>query len=149
MITKCCKFRFFQEMYLQGEFPSGVKYYGSMTRTIPKELCQWLPYLITLDLSQNQFTGSIPVKLHDCTYLNVLHPNGNNKLTGEIPWSLSWFERLEDFIVADNRLSITLGYVGFRLRTLLSRTCATSFNPMVVAAFLLFGIVLIVLVFDG
>jgi Leucine-rich repeat (LRR) protein len=138
-----------QEMGLQGEFPSGVKYCGSMTSltlsqnsltgTIPKELCQWLPYLVTIDLSQNQFTGSIPAELHNCTYLNVLHLNGN-KLTGEIPWQLSRLERLKDLNVADNRLSGIIpslthnmsasnfqnnpGLCGFPL----SKTCPASTN---------------------
>jgi hypothetical protein len=106
-----------QDMGLQGEFPSGVKYCGSMTSltlsqnslkgTIPKELCQWLPYLVTIDLSQNEFTGSIPAELHNCTYLNVLRLNGN-QLTGEIPWQLSRLERLKDLNVANNQLT---GYI--------------------------------------
>lgn len=102
------------QMELGGVFPSGVEYCGSMTSlslsqnsltgTIPKDLCKWLPYLVTLDLSNNKFTGSIPAELHNCTYLNVLHLNGN-QLTGEIPWQLSRLDRLKDFSVADNSLS--------------------------------------------
>lgn len=102
------------ELGLQGEFPSGVKYCGSMTTlslsqnsltgTIPKDLCMWLPYLVSIDLSQNKLVGSIPAELHNCTYLNVLRLNGN-QLTGEIPWQLTRLDRLKDFNVADNKLS--------------------------------------------
>jgi len=101
-------------MGLEGGFPSGLKYCGSMTSlvlsqnnltgNIPKELCHWLPYLVQIDLSHNQFTGPIPSELYNCTYLNVLRLNGN-KLTGKIPWQLTRLQRLKDFNVADNKLS--------------------------------------------
>jgi len=157
------------EMGLQGEFPSGVKYCGSITSlslsqnslkgTIPKELCQWLPYLVTIDLSHNEFTGSIPPELHNCTDLNVLHLNGN-KLTGEIPWQLSRLERLKDLNVANNQLTGYIPSLAHKFSASsfqnnpglcgypLSNTCGAStdgrLNPMAVAGFLLFGIVLIV-----
>jgi serine/threonine protein kinase len=164
-----------QDIGLQGEFPPGVKYCGSMrsltlsqnslTGTIPKELCQWLPYLVTIDLSENQFTGSIPAELQYCTHLSVLHLNGN-KLTGKIPLQFSQLVFLEELNVADNRLSGIIpslfhhmsafnfennrGLCGFPL----SKTCPASVNPMVVnpmvvLAFLLFGMVLIVWILLG
>lgn len=121
-----------QEMELQGAFPSGVRYCASMTSltlsqnsltgTIPKELCQWLPYLVTIDLSQNDFRGPIPPELSNCTYLNVLHLNGN-QLTGEIPWQLSRLDRLKDFNVANNKLT---GYIP-SLRNIRNMT-ASSFQ---------------------
>ena len=160
------------ELGLQGEFPYGVKFCGSMTilslsqnsltGTIPKDLCKWLPYLVSLDLSQNKFTGSIPAELHNCTYLNVLHLNGN-QLTGEIPWQLTRLDRLNDFNVAHNKLSGIIPsfiYHNFTSTSFqnnpglcglpLSKTCtAISVNPMVVAAFLLIGTVLIVWILLG
>lgn len=102
------------DMGLQGEFPSGVQSCKSMTSlslsqnsltgTIPRELCQWLPFLVSIDLSQNKFTGPIPAELHNCTYLNILHLNGN-QLTGEIPWQLTRLDRLKDLNVANNKLT--------------------------------------------
>lgn len=101
-------------MGLEGEFPSGLKYCGSITSlvlsqnnltgNIPRKLCLWLPYLVAIDLSHNQFTGPIPSELYNCTYLNFLRLNGN-QLTGKIPWQLSRLQRLQEFNVADNRLS--------------------------------------------
>lgn len=103
-----------QGLGLQGGFPSGLKYCGSMTSlvlsqnsltgNIPKELCHWLPYLVIIDLSHNQFTGPIPSQLYNCRYLNVLRLNGN-QLTGKIPWQLAQLQRLKEFNVANNRLS--------------------------------------------
>jgi len=103
-----------QGMGLQGRFPSGLKYCGSMTSlvlsqnnltgNIPRELCHWLPYLVIIDLSYNQFTGPIPSELYNCRYLNVLRLNGN-QLIGKIPWQLTRLQRLKEFNVADNRLS--------------------------------------------
>jgi hypothetical protein len=137
---------------------------NNLKGTIPKELCQWLPYLVTIDLSQNEFTGSIPAELHNCTYLNVLHLNGN-QLTGEIPWQLSRLERLKDLNVANNQLT---GYIPSLTHNMsassflnnpglcgppLRNTCGAStdgrLNPMAVAGLLLFGIVLIVWILLG
>eukprot|EP00253_Pinus_taeda_P021992 PITA_21992 len=162
-----------QDMGLQGEFPSGVQYcksttsltlsQNSLTGTIPKELCQWIPFLVTVDLSQNMFMGPIPIELHNCTYLNILRLNGN-QLTGEIPWQLTRLNRLKDFNVANNKLtgnipSFTHNFSPSSFQgnpglcgPPLSKACESTngpVNPMVVVAFLLFGIVLIVWILLG
>uniref|UniRef100_A0A0D6QWK6 Protein kinase domain-containing protein n=1 Tax=Araucaria cunninghamii TaxID=56994 RepID=A0A0D6QWK6_ARACU len=101
-------------MNLGGEFPSGLKYCGSMTNLdlssnalsgeIPKDLCKWLPFLVTIDLSNNELSGPIPHELYNCTYLTVLRVN-DNKLSGQIPWELTRLERLKDFNFANNMLT--------------------------------------------
>lgn len=83
-------------MSLSGTIPQSIEYCISLTNLdlggndlngqIPKELCSWLPYLVTLDLSGNEFTGPIPVDLSKCTYLNNLILS-DNKLSRSIPWS--------------------------------------------------------------
>ncbi|GLJ16649.1 hypothetical protein SUGI_0285770 [Cryptomeria japonica] len=153
-------------MELSGHFPSGLKYCGSLTNLdlssnslsgpIPRDLCKWLPFLVQIDLSSNSFTGSIPAELANCTYLNVLHLN-DNQLEGSIPWQLSRLERLNDFNFANNMLTgpipskwvsnssdLFLGNPGLCGEPF-NRGCEgpNSVNPVVVAAFVLYGIVII------
>eukprot|EP00252_Welwitschia_mirabilis_P024635 TRINITY_DN7365_c0_g1_i1.p1 TRINITY_DN7365_c0_g1~~TRINITY_DN7365_c0_g1_i1.p1 ORF type:complete len:624 (-),score=99.10 TRINITY_DN7365_c0_g1_i1:368-2239(-) len=99
---------------LNGHFPDGLKYCGSMTSLdlssnnlsgpIPKDLCKWLPFLVVIDLSDNQFTGNIPPEIYNCTYLNTLHLGGN-RLTGNVPWEFALLNRLSDLDVSNNELS--------------------------------------------
>ncbi|XP_057840189.2 inactive LRR receptor-like serine/threonine-protein kinase BIR2 [Cryptomeria japonica] len=154
-------------MELSGYFPNGLKYCGSMTNldlssnnlsgTIPKDLCKWLPFLVQIDLSSNHFTGSIPPELANCTYLNVLRLN-DNQLNGSIPWELTRLERLNDFNFRNNKLTGPIpakwsanssdlfeGNAGLCSKPL-SRECGgpNSVNPVVVAAFVLYGIVIVI-----
>ncbi|GLJ16648.1 hypothetical protein SUGI_0285750 [Cryptomeria japonica] len=153
-------------MELSGHFPSGLKYCGSLTNldlssnslsgTIPKDLCKWLPFLVQIDLSSNQFTGPIPPELANCTYLDVLHLN-DNQLSGSIPWELTRLERLNDFNFANNMLTgpipakwasnssdLFSGNPALCSKPL-SRGCGrpNSVNLVVVAAFVLYGIAIV------
>ncbi|KAL4581669.1 hypothetical protein LXL04_006195 [Taraxacum kok-saghyz] len=62
---------------------------NSLTGSIPNELCTWTPYLVILDLSNNQLTGEIP-DLSKCVFLNTLLLSGN-RFSGPIPPGLSRF----------------------------------------------------------
>eukprot|EP00249_Psilotum_nudum_P028963 c39009_g1_i1 orf=2-496(-) len=78
---------------LTGRFPQGLSNCSSIQQldlsvnlivgSIPSDICQQMPYLTTLDLSQNNLTGTIPVSLSDCLYLNKLSLE-ENKLHGTI-----------------------------------------------------------------
>ncbi|GLJ44080.1 hypothetical protein SUGI_0919330 [Cryptomeria japonica] len=101
-------------MGLEGDFPLGFNYCTTMTGLdlsdnkftgpIPVNLPKWIQYLTSLDLSQNNFVGTIPREVANLTYLNILHLQ-SNQLTGQIPWELTRLERLKEFNVANNRLS--------------------------------------------
>ncbi|KAK6155137.1 hypothetical protein DH2020_009385 [Rehmannia glutinosa] len=77
---------------------------NSLSGSIPPQICNWLPYLVTLDLSQNSLTGQIPEDLANCSYLNNLILD-DNKLSGEIPYQFSSLGRLKKLSVANNDLS--------------------------------------------
>jgi hypothetical protein len=164
------------QMGLQGEFPTGLKSCRRITSLdlsqnsfrgeIPKELCNWFPYLVTLDLSQNQFTGHIPAELQNCTFLNVLRLDGN-QFFGEIPWQLMLLERLNEFNVTDNKLSGNIppfflnhnwiasnfqknpGLVGLPIERSLLPSSNRRPDPMIVAAFFLYSIVLLLWISVG
>ncbi|KAL5226843.1 hypothetical protein ABZP36_015108 [Zizania latifolia] len=63
-----------------------------------------VPYLTSLDLSYNSFSGPIPVNITQMTSLNTLNLE-HNQLSGEIPWEPNLLTRLSSFNVADNLLS--------------------------------------------
>ncbi|KAG1328252.1 putative 2-alkenal reductase (NADP(+)-dependent) [Cocos nucifera] len=106
-------------MGLQGRFPSGLEYCKSLTGldlsnnnfagSIPHNISNMLPYVTSLDLSFNSFWGEIPVSLSNCTYLNVLNLQ-HNRLTGQIPGQIGGLDRLTAFNVADNLLSGPIPY---------------------------------------
>lgn len=75
-----------------------------LTGPIPSQICTWLPYVVTLDLSHNDLSGPIPPEMVDCKFLNNLILN-NNKLSGTIPYELGRLTRLKKFSVANNDLS--------------------------------------------
>ncbi|KAL6909988.1 hypothetical protein ACP4OV_001246 [Aristida adscensionis] len=99
---------------LQGPFPRGLQNCTSMTGldlssnnftgTIPQDISKQVPFLTTLDLSYNGFSGEIPILISNMTYLNTLNLQ-HNQLSGQIPGQFSLFARLTSFNVADNRLS--------------------------------------------
>lgn len=103
-----------RDMKLSGTVPESLKYCGSMQTLdlsvnelpgmIPKEICAWLPFIVTLDLSNNGFSGPIPPELANCSFLNNLILSGN-KLSGAIPYELASLVRLSKFSVADNDLT--------------------------------------------
>ncbi|CAN6448408.1 unnamed protein product [Victoria cruziana] len=111
-------------MMLSGTIPDSLQYCSSMTSldisnnefsgSLPAGICKWLPYLVNLDLSNNSFSGPIPPEFADCHFLNTLVLS-DNKLTGVIPSQLSQLNRLKKFSVANNMLtgSIPSTFAGF------------------------------------
>ncbi|KAM7269878.1 hypothetical protein ACFE04_025375 [Oxalis oulophora] len=101
-------------MSLSGQIPESLKYCHSLqtldlsnngiSGSIPRNICNWLPYVVTLDLSGNKLSGSIPVEIADCKFLNNLILS-DNKLSGSIPYEVSTLDRLKKFSVAGNGLS--------------------------------------------
>lgn len=68
-------------------------------------MCKQMPFLTTLDLSQNQFTGEIAeIDWGDCKYLNILHLQ-KNSLNGSIPWEIGVLPRLTDLDLSSNLFS--------------------------------------------
>ncbi|KAI5428315.1 probably inactive leucine-rich repeat receptor-like protein kinase At5g48380 [Lathyrus oleraceus] len=101
-------------MGLKGEFPRGIQNCSSLTgldlslnslsKTIPDDISSLVGYVVTLDLSSNDFTGEIPVSLSNCTYLNTLRLD-QNQFTGQIPLQFASLTRIKTFSVSNNLLS--------------------------------------------
>ncbi|PWA85777.1 protein kinase-like domain-containing protein [Artemisia annua] len=106
-------------MGLRGPFPMGLGNCTSLTRldlsnnsltgTIPSNLADVLPYLVTLDLSYNNLSGPIPPAIGNCSSINILKLN-NNLLTGQITPNLG-----NDTFTADCYAN-NLGFCGGPLR---------------------------------
>ncbi|KAG8383396.1 hypothetical protein BUALT_Bualt04G0008100 [Buddleja alternifolia] len=75
-----------------------------------------LPYLQNLDLSNNNFTGSIPDSLSNSTRLSRLALS-HNSLTGSIPGSLGSISTLQELYLDNNMLT---GSVPFDLNGLIN-----------------------------
>ncbi|KAK7381334.1 hypothetical protein VNO78_33956 [Psophocarpus tetragonolobus] len=104
-----------QDFKLLGGIPEALKYCGKslqrlnlssnyLTSEIPQEMCNWMPFLVSIDLSSNELSGSIPPTIVNCSYLNELNLS-NNKLSGSIPTEFDSLKRLKKFSVANNKLS--------------------------------------------
>ncbi|KAJ3708731.1 hypothetical protein LUZ61_012436 [Rhynchospora tenuis] len=101
-------------MGLKGHFPSGLQYCESLTGldlsgnnfsgSIPENISNVVPFVTSFDLSSNSFTGNIPVNLSLCQYLNSINLQ-HNSLSGQIPGQLATLDRLTTFNVANNLLS--------------------------------------------
>ena len=78
------------------------------------QICNWLPYLVSLDLFNNALAGSIPSKIANCKFLNSLILS-NKCLFDSIPYGLNWLNQLKIFSVANNDLfdSIPADLVSF------------------------------------
>ncbi|RID73521.1 hypothetical protein BRARA_B00672, partial [Brassica rapa] len=81
---------------LEGKFPSGIIF------AIQHGL--FGPFLTTLDLSYNQFSGEIPASLSNIKFLNTLMLQ-HNQFTGQLPPELASLPRLTRFSVAENQLA--------------------------------------------
>ncbi|CAH8349297.1 unnamed protein product [Eruca vesicaria subsp. sativa] len=103
-----------RDMSLSGQIPESLHFCGSLqkldlsnnrlTGEIPRQLCSWLPFLVSLDLSNNELNGEIPPELAECRFLNSLILS-DNRLSGQIPVQFSSLGRLREFSVANNNLS--------------------------------------------
>ncbi|ESQ28221.1 hypothetical protein EUTSA_v10018330mg [Eutrema salsugineum] len=103
-----------QSMQLSGQIPESLKLCRSLqsldlsdndfSGSIPSEICSWLPYLVALDLSGNKLAGSIPSQIVDCKFLNSVALS-DNKLTGPIPSQLTRLDRLRRLSLSNNDLS--------------------------------------------
>jgi Leucine-rich repeat (LRR) protein len=81
------------DMGLREQFPRGIKNCSHLTGLdllsnelsgpLPFDIAALVPFVTSLDLSGNKFSGEIPKSIANCTYLNVLKLD-NNKLTGAI-----------------------------------------------------------------
>ena len=101
-------------MGLKGKFPSGLVDCSELislnlsgnviSGSIPHDINQILPNLEVLELSNNKLSGEIPSSMGNCSNLEVVKLN-NNRLSGQIPQQLSELHRLIIFSVANNLLS--------------------------------------------
>ncbi|PNX97823.1 putative inactive LRR receptor-like protein kinase [Trifolium pratense] len=101
-------------MGLKGEFPQGIRNCTSLTgldfslnslsKTISDDISILVNFVLTLDPSSNDFPGSIPVSLSNCTYLNSLKLD-QNQLAGQIPPEFASLTRLKTFSVSNYLLS--------------------------------------------
>ncbi|KAL9316260.1 hypothetical protein ACSQ67_017261 [Phaseolus vulgaris] len=104
------------ELYLHtnrfvGGIPLSLKYctriqsFGASTNNlsgnIPTQTFGNLEDLINLDLSNNSFTGSIPLEFGNLKHLSVLHLY-ENKLSGEIPQELGACSALTELVLMSN-----------------------------------------------
>ncbi|ESQ32476.1 hypothetical protein EUTSA_v10003825mg [Eutrema salsugineum] len=99
---------------LTGEFPLGIKQCSDLTGldlsrnnfsgTLPTNISSLIPLVTTLDLSGNRFSGEIPPLISNITFLNTLMLQ-QNQFTGPLPPQLVLLGRLTKLSVADNRLS--------------------------------------------
>ena len=67
------------------------------------QICNWLPYLVSLDLFNNALAGSIPSKIANCKFLNSLILS-NKCLFDSIPYGLNRLNQLKIFSIANNDL---------------------------------------------
>lgn len=101
-------------MGLKGNFPRGIVdclslvqlnlSHNQLSGPIPWDISDLLPYVTSLDLSNNNFSGQVPVALANCSFLNVLQLH-RNRLTGSLPTQLASLNRIKIFRVSNNLLS--------------------------------------------
>ncbi|CAA0810547.1 Protein kinase family protein with leucine-rich repeat domain [Striga hermonthica] len=76
----------------------------SITGKIPTSICQQLKSLISINLSENNVLGQIPVSLHSCSYLQKLDLS-SNMLSGNIPGEIFRMKNFLHLFLNGNRLS--------------------------------------------
>ncbi|KAL1335776.1 hypothetical protein AAHE18_10G012800 [Arachis hypogaea] len=91
--------------------------YNNLNGTLPKELCHQLPQLEFLLLDFNQFEGTIPASIGNCTSL-VLLSLSNNFFTGPIPMEIENLGKFEHLAVGFNDLSGPIPSKIFNISTL-------------------------------
>ncbi|XP_071728578.1 inactive LRR receptor-like serine/threonine-protein kinase BIR2 [Rutidosis leptorrhynchoides] len=100
-------------MGLRGMFPVGLQYCTALTSLdpsnnkltgpLPFDHTNYFPHITSLNLSFNNFSGTIPPTIGDCSYINVLRLD-HNQFTGQIPQNFSQLDRIKEFNVANNAL---------------------------------------------
>ncbi|XP_020156744.1 uncharacterized protein [Aegilops tauschii subsp. strangulata] len=83
---------------LQGRIPPALQYCRSVNTVdlssnalegqIPPALCDWIPFVVNLDLCGNGLTGPVPSELANCRFLISLKLR-DNAFSGQIPASLA------------------------------------------------------------
>ncbi|XP_028112037.1 probably inactive leucine-rich repeat receptor-like protein kinase At5g48380 [Camellia sinensis] len=97
-------------MGLKVEFPRGIVNCSSLTGsdlsnnnlfgTIPSNISSLIPFVTSLDLLGNSFSGEIPKDIANSSYLLLLKLD-NNLLIGKIPPELGLLECIKSFSVAN------------------------------------------------
>ncbi|XXG89448.1 hypothetical protein AAC387_Pa12g1436 [Persea americana] len=77
---------------------------NDLSGSLPDNIDEIIPFVVTLDLSSNKFSGSLPAGLGNITYLNVLNLQ-HNQFSGDIPCQFRNLTRLTAFDASDNPLS--------------------------------------------
>ncbi|KAF3438407.1 hypothetical protein FNV43_RR21169 [Rhamnella rubrinervis] len=103
-----------------GSFPklqvlnlTGNQFSGS----IPTSICNNLSFLQMLDLSENQLSGRIPKEIGNLTMLKTLYLSHNN-LSKEIPEEIGSFKVIENLAVEDNMLAGPIPWIIFNISSL-------------------------------
>lgn len=76
---------------------------NNLSGTLPAQLGA-LEYLTSIFLSSNKLTGSIPTEITQCTELSSLFLN-SNQLTGTIPTQIGSLTKLETLFLSSNKLT--------------------------------------------
>ncbi|CAN6576121.1 unnamed protein product [Malus baccata var. baccata] len=82
-------------------------YDNNLTGTIPKKLMELSTLSISLDLSENYLTGSLPSEVGNLVHLTMLNVS-NNKLSSAIPSTLGSCTSLEGLYLDDNKFEGTI-----------------------------------------
>ncbi|XP_039684429.1 receptor kinase-like protein Xa21 [Medicago truncatula] len=93
--------------------------YNNLNGNLPNDFFNQLPQLENFILKNNQFEGSIPQSIGNCTsliYINL----ASNFLTGTIPEEIGYLDKLELLILYNNRLSGSIPSKIFNMSSLTS-----------------------------
>ncbi|XP_070014504.1 receptor kinase-like protein Xa21 [Nicotiana sylvestris] len=77
---------------------------NSLSGRLPNGLCNRLPILIGLDLSQNKFHGHMPTSLSNCSELRALYLSGN-EFDGPIHSGIGSLSKLQELDIGDNHFT--------------------------------------------
>ncbi|KAJ8770451.1 hypothetical protein K2173_017942 [Erythroxylum novogranatense] len=80
---------------------------------IPNKMCAYFPRLYWLELSKNEFNGSIPESLSNCSVLKVFVMH-DNKLFDKVP---NWIATMDSLKVLDLSKNMLFGSIPARLGT--------------------------------
>jgi len=78
--------------------------FNNMTGILPSNVCQGLPYLRSLRLHNNDFSGEMPNVWHDCKELEDLELSRNNFDKGRIPADIGKLTKLKFLYLTNNNL---------------------------------------------